>query len=285
MRKLNKKAFTIVEMLVAIGLLAAMMAASVVVFRLSIDAQQKAAATGDYMRSIRTITKQVENDFSSIDLNAPFALWFEKNGSDKAFFFANGHFEQLTGDNLTAGSDASNFGSLHFVASDDYLLREFTPCLRYQEIIAPSVVADNERNSLLDKLTATLTYDSQLISTFDLLLDDQTSVFKVQMLYETQYGTVRWYPEDNPYPQLAGDSDFTLMGDSFGVFFNIPATSNSGFYPPQELEIKLIEPDGTLGGKINFPAGFKPKALKFTIVISDRHQRLEPKTFTYMVEL
>ena len=284
----NKKAFTIVEMLIAIGLLVAMMAASVVVFRVAINAQQKASATGDYMRSIRSTSLQIQNDFSAIDLNAPFAIWFERNGSDRMYFFANGKFEQLSSGNLDPAQTVYNYGSLFYrTDGSTQLLRQFTPADRYQDIITPSVTASDERDLLKGLLDAVLLYDENNAATYGLLLNDQAAKFKVQILYGSEFGSVRWYPEDNPYPaaSVAGDSDYDLMGDSFGVFFNIAAASQGLFYTPQDMDIRLIDGTGNLNAPVNFPVGYKPAALKFTITLDDPDGRLEAKTFTYIVRL
>lgn len=287
MNKLNQKGFTIVEMLVAIGLLVAMLTVSVVVFRTAIGAQQKSVATGDYMRSIRSTTMQMEQDFSAIDLNAPFAIWFDRYGSDRVFFFANGVFEQLTSGNLDATQSAYNYGSLFYTTdTTSDLLRQFVGANRYQDILTPSVNPDNERDNLLTLLNGVLTYDKTDPTTYGLLLNDQVATFKVQVLYGSEFGSIRWYPEEDPYPAIINDSDYDAFGsDSFGVFFNIASTSTGDFYVAQDLALMLNDGTGNLNGPVNFAVGYKPEALKFTITINDPDGRLENKTFTYVVRL
>ncbi len=287
MNKRNKKAFTIVEMLVAIGLLVAMMTASIVVFRVAINSQQKAVATGDYMRSVRAVTQRLENDFSAIDLNVPFAIWFDKDGSDRIFFFANGTFEQLSSGNLDDTQATHNYGSLFYSTGGiSQLLRQFTPADRYQDILTPSATATVERTRLLTLLNTALLYDKDTPATYGLLLNDQVAKLKVQMLYGTEFGTVRWYPEEDSYPTIGADSDFDLMGNSFGVFFNIVAGNDAGFYPPQDLRLKMrLNATGTALETRNFLLGYKPTALKFTITLNDPDGRLDAKTFTYIVRL
>ncbi|MFI4911179.1 MAG: hypothetical protein ACIAQZ_05875 [Sedimentisphaeraceae bacterium JB056] len=285
MKQVNKRAFTIVELLLAVGLLVAMMAVSVVVFKVAIDAQQKAIAMGDYMRTITSIKTQINNDFSSIDENAPFAVWFDRNGNDRMFFFGTGFFEQLSGGNLDTTSDIFTYGSFLYLIDAPYeLLREFNGWDRYQDVIIPDV-ASNERDVLEAKLNASITYNESMPSTYQYLLSDKIKSFKIQMLYRTEFGKVRWYPEEDSYPLLAGDSDYDLMGDSFGVFFNIPAANSGNFYPPEDLSVRLILADGTLDNAVNFDMGYKPLAFKFTITLTDPDQKLEDKKFTYVVDL
>ena len=281
----NKKAFTIVELLVAVGLLVAMMAASVVVFRVAIDAQLKATATGDYTRSITATTTKLQQDFSSIDINAPFAIWFDKNGSDRIFFFATGQFEEVTDGNLDTGSTISTYGALLYANDSTNLLRRFTGVNRYQDVITPSINAFEERNELYTELSSAISYDKNIQSTYDLLLSDQIESFKVQILYGSSNGTVRWYPDDNPYSQVEDDSDFELMNtDSFGVFFNILADNDSDFYPIDELKLKLINQDhDALSSWESFNAGYKPLAFKFTITLKDDDNKIDAKSFTYVV--
>jgi type II secretory pathway pseudopilin PulG len=57
------RGFTISELLVAMGLLAAVMAVSSVIFNYSIDAQRTASATSEIMRTLRAITDQLNINF------------------------------------------------------------------------------------------------------------------------------------------------------------------------------------------------------------------------------
>jgi type II secretory pathway pseudopilin PulG len=284
MNRVSKKAFTIVELLVAVGLLVAMMAASVAVFRTAIDAQQKASSTGDYMNAIAAVTNQIREDFSSIDVDAPFAIWFNADGSDRAFFFASGRFEQLSGGNLDTDVQVDNYGAIHYAVDSNMLLRDFLPADRYQQFIVPSANANDEREDLRNLLGNVIDYDEDDHLTYSRLLSNRVESFKVQMLYGSNDGTVRWYPDENPYPQLADDSDYDLMGNNFGVFFNIDADANSSFYPPRDLQLKLIRPDGTLDNAVYFNHGYKPLAFKFTITLTDPNDKLEDKVFTYVVK-
>jgi type II secretory pathway pseudopilin PulG len=285
MKSDNKKAFTIVELLVAVGLLVAMMAASVVVFRTAIDAQQKAASAGDYMRAITAVTNQIRNDFQSLDSDAPFIVSFNRYGSDSIYFFTTGRFEQLSEGNIDSGSDVYTYGGIHYAADADMLLRSFEPLNRYTEVIIPSTNPADERDDLIAALNTDVTYNENMPSTYGNLLSDQIESIKIQMLYDSGNGTVRWYPDEDPYPQLTGDSDYDLMFDKFGVFFNIDATDTGGFYQPQALSIQLIKADGTLDNPIDFAVDYKPLAFKFIINVMDPNDKLENKIFTYVVRL
>ncbi len=284
MNKFKQTAFTIVELLVAIGLLVAILMFSIVIFRVAIQSQQKAVATGEFLRTITAITTRLEQDFSSLDVDAPFAIWFDKDGSDRVFFFTSGRFGRLSSGNIDAGQVSYNYGALLYAtAGSSQLLREFTPTDRYQDIITPSVTLGNERDSLINEINSAISYNPDNPATYGLLLNDQVAKFKVQILYGSNDGTIRWYPDDKPYSQIPDYSDFNLMSDRFVTFFNIAAPREAFFYPPQELRIRLINANYNLDNVINFDAVYKPLALKFIITLTE-NGKLDDKVFTYIVK-
>lgn len=96
-----KKAFTIIELLVAIGLLAGLLAASGIIFKAAIDAQRTAAATAEITRKLRTITDQLNADFKNLLKDGEiFLAWVPTYDNelgryvrfDRVHFFANGNF-------------------------------------------------------------------------------------------------------------------------------------------------------------------------------------------------
>ncbi len=98
-----KKGFTITELLVAMGLLAAVLAASTMIFHYAIEAQRTAMATADIMRTLRTITDQLNADFAGLrSSDAPMIIKFhgdpnDSNETDSIVFFANGDFQDSNG--------------------------------------------------------------------------------------------------------------------------------------------------------------------------------------------
>ena len=102
---MKRRGFTIIEMLVAIGLLTALLAGSAVIFSVSVQAQRTAKATSEISRRLRAITDQLNADFARLQKDAPLAIWFEpefvrigpgpndwiiKNRYDQILFFAVG---------------------------------------------------------------------------------------------------------------------------------------------------------------------------------------------------
>lgn len=113
-----KKAFTIVELLVAMGLLAAVLAGAGVIFHQSIDAQRTAMAVSEIMRNYRAITDQMNSDFEGMrsDLR-----WAVKNGNtnagknaDSVVFFANGDFQSVNPYGSSAKPVSGNVASIYY---------------------------------------------------------------------------------------------------------------------------------------------------------------------------
>jgi hypothetical protein len=87
-----KKAFTITELLVAVGLLAAVLAASTMIFHYAIEAQRTAMATAEIMRTMRAITDQLNMDFASLRKDGYLVLRSTNDSNDAIYFFSTGDF-------------------------------------------------------------------------------------------------------------------------------------------------------------------------------------------------
>jgi len=95
-----KKAFTLVELVVAVALLAMVISFSSVIFKVSIDSHRTAAANVEIMQKLRAITEQLNADFKGLQKDAPLLIWFDQddaNDSDPRFdqimFFTVGDFQ------------------------------------------------------------------------------------------------------------------------------------------------------------------------------------------------
>lgn len=122
-----KRAFTITELLVAIGLLAAVLAASGLIFHYSVDAQRTASATSEIMRNLRAITDQLNADFDGLYKDAPLIVYSRVDGTkkvraDKIVFFSTGDFRTTRqyDDKTTAGNKtvAGNVARVFYGQSD-----------------------------------------------------------------------------------------------------------------------------------------------------------------------
>ncbi len=101
-----KRAFTIVELLVAMGLLAAMIAGSGVIFSTAVKAQRTASATAEISRKLAAIRSQLNADFRGLRKDGEiFVVWipgvdldydyvvYEYERLDRILFFADGDFQ------------------------------------------------------------------------------------------------------------------------------------------------------------------------------------------------
>ncbi len=98
-----KKAFTLIELVVAIGILAVMLGFGGVIFNVSIDAYRTGGAHSEIMQKLRAITDQLNTDFAGLQKDAPFLIWFDQRPAvnpanpmqrfDQIMFFASGDFQ------------------------------------------------------------------------------------------------------------------------------------------------------------------------------------------------
>lgn len=85
-----KKAFTIIELVVAIALMVMVVFFSGVIFKVSIDAHRVTAANAEIMQKLRAITDQLNTDFKGVCKNLPILVW-----RNRIVFFANGDFQSV----------------------------------------------------------------------------------------------------------------------------------------------------------------------------------------------
>ncbi|MBE3144008.1 MAG: prepilin-type N-terminal cleavage/methylation domain-containing protein [Planctomycetes bacterium] len=93
--------FTLVELVVAIGIMALVILFAGNVFKASIGSYRIAMAQAEIMQKFRAITDQLNNDFRGLRKDAPLFIWFQKgpNGADdpnrldQIMFFADGDFQ------------------------------------------------------------------------------------------------------------------------------------------------------------------------------------------------
>ncbi|MBN1804288.1 MAG: type II secretion system protein [Sedimentisphaerales bacterium] len=106
---INNKAFTLVELLVAIGILAIVLSFASVIFKVSIEAHRTAIAYAEIMQKLRAITDQLNADFQGLRKDGEiFVVWVAKplpntdykdndldgyERFDRIMFFADGDFQ------------------------------------------------------------------------------------------------------------------------------------------------------------------------------------------------
>ena len=155
-----KKGFTLIELLVAIAILAVVLAIAGVIFRVSIDSQQMAAANADIMQKLRTITDQLNADFKGLIIPPQGKVSFsEVSGvrADCIVFFANGDFQSTNSYSYKDGKVATVVGN---VASVFYGQPAFP------DPYSPDPKVRKEK--ILTRRQTILTADPNLVALFDL---------------------------------------------------------------------------------------------------------------------
>ncbi|HBG25705.1 MAG: hypothetical protein A2Y10_20500 [Planctomycetes bacterium GWF2_41_51] len=108
----NKKSvrgFTLTELLVAIGLLAAVMASSTMIFHYSIEAHRTAMATAQVMHSLRAVTDQLNIQLAGLRKDG----WLSVGSGDLSFFTV-GDFQSNFRDDIR-----SNIAWIYFGPAND----------------------------------------------------------------------------------------------------------------------------------------------------------------------
>jgi len=86
----TNKAFTLIELVVAVAILAMVLSFAGVVFKVSIGAYRTAIANAEIMRKLRAITDQLNTDFKGVRKDCPIGVY-----GDHVVFFANGDFQSI----------------------------------------------------------------------------------------------------------------------------------------------------------------------------------------------
>jgi prepilin-type N-terminal cleavage/methylation domain-containing protein len=151
-----RKAFTLIELVVALGILAVVLSFANVVFRVSIDAQRVAMANAEIMRKLRVITEQLDADFKGIlstyggEIDArteTFSLGADSVSvnADSIAFFANGDFQSTR--QYGGKTIVGNVASIFYGSPDPNSYVRMPPpqerlLLRRQTILAPEAPED-----------------------------------------------------------------------------------------------------------------------------------------------
>lgn len=110
--------FTLIELVVAVGVLAVVMAFSGVIFEMTAETRQVSSANSEIMEKFRTIKRQLDADFSGLRKDSPVYIWFDIDPDsgerfDEIMFFANGDFQsiQTYGNDYTSKYAPDELGS------------------------------------------------------------------------------------------------------------------------------------------------------------------------------
>ena len=122
----SRNGFTLIELVIAVAILAMVLSFAGVIFRVSIETYRASVANAEIMQKLRAITDQLNADFKGLRLDAPLLIRFNQDSSpddpnryDQIMFFADGDFTSIqlydeasgepddkTGDKLVRGNVA-----------------------------------------------------------------------------------------------------------------------------------------------------------------------------------
>jgi prepilin-type N-terminal cleavage/methylation domain-containing protein len=279
----TKKGFTLVELLVAVGLLAMMIAFASLIFNVSIDSHRTAVANAEIMQKLRAITDQLNADFKG-QIQRPHGKigfgfgYSDINGeqvrvrSDGIMFFANGDF-QSTNQYDSGGSDKTVVGN---VAAIFYGLAE-----------SPAGTVQKPREKILVRRQTIFTADPAL-DNFDLNSDpceycNTMSLAQLTAKQSTdpcvpQIGKLAERPELDPN----NTSDLVMYMAKGVDNFTIQYVGSED--PDRDKDFNKWRPeDSEVEG---WPDKLIPTALKFTFTLYDSKGLLKDgREFTHIVYL
>jgi len=110
------RAFTLIELVVAIGLLVMVISSAGMIFKISIETHRTTTANAEIMQKFRAITRQLNTDLQDLRKDSPLLIWFQqdedtKERFDQIMFFSSGDFQstQLYTEDLGAGNVPENY--------------------------------------------------------------------------------------------------------------------------------------------------------------------------------
>jgi prepilin-type N-terminal cleavage/methylation domain-containing protein len=290
----KKKAFTLIELVVAIGLLSIVLVFSGSIFKASIGSYRTAMAQAEIMRKLRVITEQLNADFKGIQKDAPVAIWFAKDATDirydRVAFLAAGDFQSTRQYQYTTGykTVAGNVASILYMpdVGDPNILVRKQKILTADDTLtlSPVLIDPNEffkfsiaqwkvwpaNNYFADWITFPA-INPRLETDIPLYFADGVSNFTVQLAYYDTNSIPYWISANSDF--TTWDVNPTVDVSGFVFYFNL--------YDPDTLAfVSGIEPD-------RYDRSNQwPLAIKFTFTLYDSKRVFRNgQTFTHIVYL
>ena len=258
-----KKAFTLIELVVAVALLAMMISFASLIFDMSIDTHRTAMASAEIMQKLQAITGQLNADFKGMKISPMGKVSFVTVGqirSDSIVFFANGDFQSASqyDDKTVAGNTAIIFYGLADANATDPMEKVL---IRRQTILT----SDTTLNEDFDIEGQTEYYKDSSLSQ---LAVDEDFIDRMRMMEVWKLDVTE--PNDLVTYMAEGVDDFTIqyVGED---------ESDKDFNKWRPIDDDIYE---------SWTGEFTPKAFKFTFTLYDSKGILkEGKTFTHIVYL
>jgi prepilin-type N-terminal cleavage/methylation domain-containing protein len=317
-----KKAFTLIELMVAVALLAMVLSFSGVIFKVSINSHRTSGANTDVMQKLRAVTDQLNTDFRKLPKDAYLILHCEEQSrseyedsiatdifrADRIYYFCTGDFQSWYDEGVKASIARVYFGhdgiSLFDLIRNEpvsrwNLARDLMLLTPGQTIPAPPPFVDYNDISY----AACVANPPSILADSDRLLSPpptglppviniRNDANNVRRLMCENVGEIKIeWSDGTRYPALNPNLENSL------VWFSGLRTRKDG-----DLSNGIIG-DSAYDGTVEFesagppafyraiwtpltPKQYWPKALKFTFTLYDSRGILEKgRTFTHIVYL
>ncbi len=303
-----KRAFTIVELLVAMGLLAAILAGSSVVFAVAVNAQRTANATAEIAQKLRGITDQLNVDFRGLQKDCPLAIWFELDAAgirhDQILFFADSNFSSYHSPTIIGNIARVYYGQANIpnrpaVEADENYQDSKMLARRQHVYFSSATEAFPDITDVASFVDSFIPEKNDYVEYDSITLFDWKGVSN-ELAYNNQIITT-CFDNTTGRPAIdlkAEETLHMLMCKGVGNFtiqlFN-PGTHGWFWFPSNGLD---FDPGDEFGYCFNMPGGDGlndwiswvgsplPKALKFTFTLYDSIGVFKDgKTFTHIVYL
>ena len=128
-----KKAFTLIELVTAVAILAMVLSFTGVIFKVSIGTYRTAGANAEIMQKLRAITDQLNRDFKGLRKDGYLKLHYDVRGNrreypnsapcdfraDRIYYFSTGDFQSWFGPDIRSNIARVYFGHDSISLSDD----------------------------------------------------------------------------------------------------------------------------------------------------------------------
>jgi type II secretory pathway pseudopilin PulG len=250
--------FTLVEIVVAIGILVMVVGFSGVIFQRSIGSYRTAMAQAEIMRKLRVITEQLDSDFRGLQKDAPMFIWFQfapnwhDNRFDQIMFFADGDFQStMTYNGKTV---VGNVARIYYGQANDpnAIQGKYRILARRQHIFTADTTTFPswfDFSNFTTQFTAPnndyYEYDSNSLSQWQVIVNDPTNAAHVVATCFYNNRPVINFADAKTIHNLMTDGigSFSIQWDyitSFGEHFWWPALDPDGDGDPTENDSDFV---------------------------------------------
>ena len=303
-----KKAFTLIELVVAVAILAMVLSFAGVIFKVSINAYRTAMANTEIMQKLRAITDQLNRDFKGLQKDGYLMLFSEVQPNrreyqnsdpcnfraDRLYYFSTGDFQSWFEPNIRSNIARVYFGHDWFSLIDDNIPVSKWNLARDVILLTPGHSSlDCNDISYAERKADWLTWlDASSLLGSGIPIDIETDANDVRRLMCQNAGAMQIEWTDGT--KLPPNNSLAWFGFDllWSEFHDIPPIDDYPFieYKWGTYYIAFWIPDTRFGDEwpgdrpMGAPGEYWPKALKFTFTLYDSKGILEGgRTFTHIV--